>query len=499
MRHLRRATWYGLRHAFSLIEILISILILSLGILGLGALFPAVIREQRNSTDAVVGAFIAQSAAQQLRNANWGVALEDQGTNRPNPIRIAARGDCIRDCNSPDAVYPDVLPIMNARLAAVNALPAPTVTGRMWQVLLDVNAFSDTPNYPIPGETQIGFNGLGAGAGDPAANNALGGRSPVQDYEQGQWWTATVLQDVERSDIEQIGDAIIGYRPAQGGSRAVRVGRPDSGSARFSGGTTLQRYESHVLIPVRDRLQPSSGTPLYIWDYAIQRVPGGEIGRSPLNDRLRAAVFVRRIDQRIRVDGGGLRAIISDHAAGIPPALQRVPIGEIDSGNQDSFEQTGDGTSGSGQLRYSGIKAVEVEFWFDPTSTSPDYTHRDRLYFPAAQSTIFSNYTPAQWEQIWQLVRQPGQRIVDNLGNVYTVTGSGSEAGATGRDLDRDSSNAEYIKIDPPIATSVTADMARPAVTSDPSNEGNRRRRAIWQIAFTPQIPVAVQVVEIPR
>jgi len=55
--------------AFSLIEILISIVVLSLGLLGLAAVFPAVVRQQRIATDSVQGVSIERTAQEYIRNS----------------------------------------------------------------------------------------------------------------------------------------------------------------------------------------------------------------------------------------------------------------------------------------------------------------------------------------------------------------------------------------------------------------------------------------------
>jgi len=56
-------------NAFSLIEILISIVVLSLGLLGLAAVFPAVVRQQRLASDLVQGVSIERSAEQYIRSS----------------------------------------------------------------------------------------------------------------------------------------------------------------------------------------------------------------------------------------------------------------------------------------------------------------------------------------------------------------------------------------------------------------------------------------------
>ena len=53
---------------FSLIEVLIAVLVLAIGMLGLGAVFPAIISEQRDAFAAIEGENAAASAEAMLRN-----------------------------------------------------------------------------------------------------------------------------------------------------------------------------------------------------------------------------------------------------------------------------------------------------------------------------------------------------------------------------------------------------------------------------------------------
>ncbi|GJQ31037.1 MAG: hypothetical protein HBSAPP03_29210 [Phycisphaerae bacterium] len=66
------------RSAFSLIEVLISIVILALGLLGLAAVFPVVINQQRQASDAVQGVSLERSVEEYLERS---ATLND----RPDP------------------------------------------------------------------------------------------------------------------------------------------------------------------------------------------------------------------------------------------------------------------------------------------------------------------------------------------------------------------------------------------------------------------------------
>lgn len=212
-------------------------------------------------------------------------------------------------------------------------------------------------------------------------------------------------------------------------------------------------------IPVADRLWPARGSigvdPQYVWDVIGRRVPT----RAGEPRRLQVAVFVRRIDSGVRVPSGtipgttpprpwSLYEVLAWDPSQLPPGAKRVPVA-VSPGTNPLPTNTGVGD-------YSGPMTVRVTF---------DPQRRDRLTLDAGQPPP----TPAHRE----LVRRPGQKLVDNLGNIYTVSSVD----------DRDPSG-DTVVVSPPV----------PGWVRGPTSPGLPVESSLRQVAFTPQVPAHVAV-----
>jgi prepilin-type N-terminal cleavage/methylation domain-containing protein len=217
---------------------------------------------------------------------------------------------------------------------------------------------------------------------------------------------------------------------------------------------------SPTMIHVADRLYPARDSgqvaPQYVWDIVCRRMatPAGEPWR------LQAAVFVRRLDMNIRLPIGQVPGsnpprswsvydVVTGHPS-LPAGAAKVPVA-VDSQGYPTNTGAGD---------YAGVRLASASF----SSADPDRLKLD----------LFNGLGYASRPADLVLARQPGQRLVDNLGNVYMVLGTyeGDLSGNT-------------VLIDPPV----------PGGVPDPS-QGAPVERQLRQVAFTPQIPAAVSVIE---
>lgn len=425
---------------FSLIEILISILILALGLLGLGALFPVVIREQRSGTDAINGVIGSNAARATLASSNWANALPDVG-GQPHPARGLA---------NPTAFLWD-------RMRYPNGTPGLIGSVTNTNQIADGLAMGYRPRM------------------NPSDPPTSGMYARNQPHAFGEWLSDELME-------LSTGKLALGFY--------------DPAGVQFAGAPGV--VPAYVDLPVAARLFPTGPgvKPIYVWDVAFQRVPGkrtlysNTLIAEPIDDGIRAAIFVRRIDPRIQLPedvtySEALTGFSRTDGSELPPEQRRLPVGE----SMDGIP-TFDGTDGSGGLRYSAIQKVAVRFDFDDSNTSvaATYGYRDRLYL---ETGALQTLNPTELRRAFAFLRQPGQKIVDNLGNIYSVVGSGSQPGAMGADIDSDG-NPDYLKIDPPVPQDVTIDATTLRAT-------DRDKVAIRQITYTRQPPVSITLVDLLR
>jgi prepilin-type N-terminal cleavage/methylation domain-containing protein len=321
---------------FTLVEVLIGVLVMALGLLGLGAIIPVIVREQRIASDATLGVTAASDAR---------------------------------------ALF-DARPDFNPQNTGAGTVP---VTA--WNLWLDDQRWS-----PLSGPGAFEFEPWGP---------------------------------------ELLPDGTLEFAIAStGGSPAFR--------ARLT---------------VADRLWPvGSRKPAFVWDMVARRLPGEAAATpwpSPEMQQLQVAVFVRRLDQNIRVPAGSTLFDVVTANAGIN---SRFPVAVDPSSGLPT-------NNGLGAYAQPIVTRASIGF------ISPGNV-RDRLVISGTQNEI-------------DLASATGQKLVDNLGNVYTVRG-----------VPETPSQAGEVVIEPPVPPSV-----------DPANAGN----VLTQVVFTPQVPAAVRVFTVTR
>jgi prepilin-type N-terminal cleavage/methylation domain-containing protein len=206
--------------------------------------------------------------------------------------------------------------------------------------------------------------------------------------------------------------------------------------------------DDDAVLTVADRLWPNEPSnralsPQFVWDFVGRRVAR----RAGQPEQLQLALFVRRIDNGIVPRG--TKTLWSMLVPASPTANpERLPVGM----NKDGVP-TRDGTGD-----YSVIRLLDVQS--DPSLP------RDQLRLSGGQP---------EWRRF---AGEAGQRLVDNLGNAYTVVSIVE-------------SNASTI--------TVKLDRELPSWVRYPGGKVDQEF-SLRQVAFTPQVPAAVGVITLtPR
>ena len=354
---------------FSLIEVLIAVLVLAIGMLGLGAVFPAIIAEQRSSFEVVEGENAAGAAAALLNNKEFvNFDLVEPAFNKYN-------------LNS-DEQYQ-----------------------YLWAISPDGQATGWNTQFP-------GYDYSGGFA-----------------LDSGRW-------SFDRFNSQLTGNAF---------------------------------HQAEIPIGARLYPQPYSGAkqPRFVWDLALRRAPGG--------DRLQAAIFVRRIDARVRVPEDYTLSDVLTGGNGIPQGYLRLPVAVNFATGLPAADD------GSGNFLYAAIQAQPVEVY-------PE--HLDWL--------VFANSGDPNYDTSIGFAAKVGQKLVDNTGVVRTVVGlpEVDPSDSFGSNLLQ---NNRVVIVDPPFTYSNAGGTLSSNVSGTDLTLEGFARRASWvrQVIFTPRTPVAVRVVNL--
>lgn len=348
------------QHGFSLIEVLIAVLVLAIGMLGLGAVFPAIIAEQRGSFEVIEGENAAAAAVAMITNPEVvDFSFIDDGFGKAQ--------------DDPDYRYE-----------------------YLWAVSPD-------------GMRIAGWNT----------------QFPQFDFFTGLWTYDEFDQQVTMAN---------------------------------------QRYVTKIPVSARLYPQPYSGKePRFVWDLALRREPGG--------DRLQTAIFVRRIDARIRVPRNDS---LSDMLTGNSSAGFRMPVAINPNTGLPVVDD------GAGDKVYAAIQAQPVEVYKE---------HLDWL--------VFTNGRDPDYDTSVGFATKIGQKLVDNTGVVRTVVEIPTVD--TGDPLSGLFSSKRVVRVEPPFtfanAGGANTDDVAPGVNAQNTEYDDERASWVRQVIFTPRTPVAVRVV----
>lgn len=485
------------RHrGFSLIEVLMAVLILSLGLLALGVVFPVVVGQQRAGINAQLGATAGQSAKALLQGERLGANEVRRLRIVPNNSGNAPQGTYRLRYDGEQTTPIDVAATAGQIQAALEALPTirsgnVEVRGRDGEFTVEFVGQLGGIDLPPQGQngrqiTVVDADTQNCTVENPSAAAAVVSNG-VLSIDREFWYTwAKFGADFTNAQIQdQPGDPFVqGLVPPLG---AWMVPVVDGAGTTYLGSFEVRidpsrgTYNRLGQLFVADRLFPGDASylsdPQLVWDIAVRRLGRG-------STTLQVAIFVRKLDPRIR--------------PGTDPATRRPysvaesildPSGRVGLAGELRLPVT---VTVDGAPRLDGVFDVQgaTAVYSPPVVMGASFPsvagpggapRRDVLQLIEGRDTDIAtwggNHQPTFPVVLAEAMR-PGQTLVDNLGNVYTV-----------REI-LDASQG-LVAITPPVPSDVTPeDLAQ----TDYQRADNTLASTIRQVVFTPQPPVSVVI-----
>lgn len=257
------------RGGFSLIEVLIGIVVLALGLVGLAAVFPTVVRQQQVASDQSLGVSVAKSA----------IATIEKHAELSRPLA--------------DAMLKDRDNLALTTQSLDNTINPLNLVG--WSVLTWDDEWSLDGSWQLPNEDDFA-TAAGQCTIDPDNGNCVIGRANGPLVQR-------MVNNVATDDPRRI---------RRGGVLIRTTDRlmPNAATPRFVWDFVVRRT-----------------------DLGAKHFPAGAVNQNNMktyrDDGVQVAVFVRRIDPGIRVGGGSLFGVLANGTS-VPVAASPTNVPTLD-------------------------------------------------------------------------------------------------------------------------------------------------------------------------
>ncbi|HED53660.1 MAG TPA: type II secretion system protein [Phycisphaerales bacterium] len=360
-----------MRKAFTLLEVLISIVVLAIGLVGAVAIFPAVIDLQRRAQDAVVGTSAASSAEAEIVGTLVNSTSLDwtDWTSLPTRASIITRED----------MFPVFDLLRSDRAISTTASGGNTLGNPRRHARLD---FGWETDWTWPRSNNKDALTVLRSTGDLIIGGGIAGRPIIT--------TRNVLPEYTIPlSARLMPDAASGAPP------------------RYVYDFIVRRVDAGIGIPSSNPSKPFE-----------KNVPWSRMDELPLQ----FAVFVRRIDRSIRVPAGkSLRDVLTG-GNGIAPKDRRFPLAVAAN---DMARPIGNARSdGQGSGSATPVYSTPLAAGLRPESIRQSVSGSS-VWDELDPSTLRIDPTrdaPASNESVVDALTQVGQMFIDNTGVVRRVT-----------------------------------------------------------------------------